>query len=950
MTINDGMNDIDLMGIDDAHIESIIVNSNTTFTLVSVSDQTACAGIVVGNPVTINVSTPPTAEITGDVSLCGSSTVPLNFNLTGTGPFDVTYSSGMGSVTLTAISDGHAEMVTPTGDETFVIESVVDANGCEGTFSGDAVIDFYEELEIINLSENCTFAQDAYIVSFEIIGGEAASYAVNGGSGNLVGNVFTSDEISSNTPYSFTVSDNSTCPSVDVLGVHNCQCLTDPGTMATSLFEYCVTGTVDGTSFHNNDATLEANDLLQYALHDNASNSLGTIFAINATPIFVMMPGMIPGTTYYVSPIVGPDNGSGSIDMGHLCFGVGVGTPIVFHALPQAMISGDAAICSGEAVTLTFNFTTGMPPFDLTYTDGINSVDLEDITDGHTVTVNPTNNTTFSIVSVQDNTAATCEGFGSGIATVDIHEVPLVTNVIHTCNSTNTEYHVSFEISGGDAATYAVTGGAGTLDNTTNIFTSDWMPNGSPYTFAVDDVNACGPTLELGNHVCDCTTETVDMSDETLLVCEDETAIGTYTGTEVLDGDDVFGFVLHDLAGDLIGTVFATNSIPEFTFLPSLTHGTTYYISAIAGNDDGSGFPVLDATLDPCLAIAPGQPVIFTELPTASIMGTASVCEGTSTDLTFNFTGTGPFDVVYTDGTNSINLVNILDGHIETVEPIADVSYSIVSINRSSAPNCNGSIDPSTADITIIDIPEVQNVVVNCNVAGTDYRVTFEIVGGDVSNYFVDGDPGTLSGNVFTSNWMQSGSNFNYEISDGTICDPVVISDIGLCNCTPDIQPNIQVDQSISCPGDANGVLSVTNINGVPPFNFEWSNGGVGAIQDGLNRGMYHVTMTDGNGCISVDSIFMTDPDSITAELFVEPVTCYGENDGTLTVANITGGAGDYTFEINPVSSFIENEYFKLTAGTYTVTISDGLGCTAVQDAVVEEPEPIVVDLSLIHI
>lgn len=947
VTYSDGTTNTILTGIDDAHVEMVTVNTNTTFTLVSVSDQTTCAGMVVGSSVTIDVTTPPTVEITGDVSACGGTTTPLNFALTGNGPFDVVYTNGTTDFTLNGIVDGHSEMITASTNETFVIQSVTDVDGCVGTFSGDAIITFYDVLEVINLSETCNLTNDGYTVSFEIVGGDASSYNITGSGGSLVGNVYTSVEIANNTAYNFTVSDNGPCPSVDLVGLRNCQCTTDPGTIQQTLLEACANGTVDGSTLANGDHTLQINDLLRYALHDNSSNNLGGIFDINETGVFTLMPGMTTGTTYFISPIVGPDNGNGDIDLGHLCFGVAPGAPVIFYDLPQAVINGGAAICSGDPVVLTFNFNAGTGPFDVVYTDGMNQIPLDNISDGHTVTVNPIANTTYSIVSVTDNTSAACAGFGSGIASVTINEIPSISNVTYNCNATNTEYQVSFEISGGDASTYAVTGGLGTLDPMTQIFTSDWLPNGTAYSFEVDDVNGCGPSLESGSHVCDCSTATVNMSTETILLCEDVVATATYTGTEVLDGDDVFGFVLHDLPGSTIGTVFATNTVPEFGFATPLVYGVTYYVSAVVGNDDGSGFPVLDSTLDPCLAIAPGQPVVFTRIPTASLTGDVTLCEGESTDLTFNFTGIGPFDVTYNDGVNNFMLNNILDGHQVTVTPETNSTYTLIDVVQVDAPNCVGTIDPmeDRVSIAVIEIPEVENVMVNCNTAGTDYMVTFDIVGGNPNNYFVNGDPGILTGNTFTSNWMISGTTFTFEVSDGTICTPITISDVGLCNCTPDIKPYISVNENISCPGDADGELMVRNLNGIAPYSFEWSNGGTSTVQSDLSAGMYVVTMTDGNGCISVDSLLFSDPDSIRAEIITEPVSCFGENDGTFTFTNVTGGTGDYDYELDVQSSYIGNEFYKLNAGTYGTTITDALGCTWEGEGTVEEPDQVLIDL-----
>src|SRR5690606_32398217 len=54
-------------------------------------------------------------------------------------------------------------------------------------------------------------------------------------------------------------------------------------------------------------------------------------------------------------------------------------------------------------------------------------------------------------------------------------------------------------------------------------------------------------------------------------------------------------------------------------------------------------------------------------LASANISGNAEICEGESANLTFTFSGNGPFDVVYSDGTSNYNLNGVLDGYIETV-------------------------------------------------------------------------------------------------------------------------------------------------------------------------------------------------------------------------------------------------------------------------------------------
>jgi len=70
----------------------------------------------------------------------------------------------------------------------------------------------------------------------------------------LTGNIFTSDFINNSVAYSFTISDNSGCPSVEVSGVRNCGCSTDAGTMDLSnSIEVCEGTPVAALALHNSD-------------------------------------------------------------------------------------------------------------------------------------------------------------------------------------------------------------------------------------------------------------------------------------------------------------------------------------------------------------------------------------------------------------------------------------------------------------------------------------------------------------------------------------------------------------------------------------------------------------------------------------------------------------------------------------------------------------------------
>ena len=947
VVFTDGTTNTTLTGIMDGATELVTVNTNTTYSIVSLTDITGCPGDIVGSPVEIQVHPTPTATIIGDNTVCGNTDVDLTFNFTGTGPYDVVYSDGTTDFTLTGINDGHTENVNISQSTTYTLVSVEDNNTCTGTVSGSATINHSETLSVINVNETCDASVTGYTVSFEITGGDAGTYNVVG-SGTLTGNTFTSDFISNSVAYSFTILDNSGCPSVVVSGVRNCGCSTEAGTMdLTNPIEVCAGTPVAALSLHQNDEVLVANDILGFVMHDNAGGSLGNIFEINTDGNFNFLPStMTTGITYFISPIAGPDNGVGGIDLGHVCTTISPGVPVTFHATPMGSISGMESICQGDNAIITFNFTEGTAPFDVVYTDGTNNFTLDNIMDNATAAVSPLVNTTFSIVSITDNTGAGCSGTGTGIAAVTINESPVAENIQTTCNNTNTEFQVSFSINLGDPATYTVSG-PGNYDPATNIFTSNFLASGTSYSFEINDVNNCNPFLVEGIHICDCTTETVAMDQNPINVCEGTTAIGSFSGSPVLDGNDAFAFVLHDGSSNQIGTIALVNTVPEFAFNNGLVFGQTYYISAIAGDDDGSGVPILDRTMNPCLQVAVGQPVVFTPIPLINIVGDSTICAGNGHEISFEITGIGPFDVTYTDGSNSFDLTGIDNGHTIPVMPTDTTTYSLVSIQTTDAPNCTGNVFDGVQNVTVnvVERPDTINFITTCNDEGTAYTVSFEITGGNPLLYQVMGSPGRLLGNVFTSDPLTSGDTYYFEVNDGVLCSPVIYTDAVFCKCTPDILPDISVVDPISCPDETDGVLMVVPENGIAPYSFDWSTGDTGTEISGIGTGLYHVTMTDGNGCISTDSIFLTQPEPITAEFEITDVTCFGGNDGRVSFVNVGGGAGDYLFDFDVRTSFIENEFFGMRAGTYVAMVTDGNGCIAEDTVIVTQPEELIVDL-----
>ncbi len=160
------------------------------------------------------------------------------------------------------------------------------------------------------------------------------------------------------------------------------------------------------------------------------------------------------------------------------------------------------------------------------------------------------------------------------------------------------------------------------------------------------------------------------------------------------------------------------------------------------------------------------------------------------------------------------------------------------------------------------------------------------------------------------------------------------------------IEPlEITVDDSnttINCNGETDAVLVATATKGLGGYQYQLEVNGTlqGAPQDSgvfenLGQGTYRIYVTSGIDCTEYSrEVRINEPPLLQAtQGTVTPVTCFGEDDGTLTV-NVTGGEAPYSYSISsePQKAVDSNIFENLAGGTYTVIVQDQNGCQVVVD------------------
>ena len=143
--------------------------------------------------------------------------------------------------------------------------------------------------------------------------------------------------------------------------------------------------------------------------------------------------------------------------------------------------------------------------------------------------------------------------------------------------------------------------------------------------------------------------------------------------------------------------------------------------------------------------------------------------------------------------------------------------------------------------------------------------------------------------------------------------------------------------QDVSCFGGNNGIASISLTPASFPVTYQWNNGGTGNQTNNLIPGTYTVTATNANQCSITGSVTITQPLAavVVDTLIIANVLCNGGNDGSIGV-NASGGMGFYSYSWN--DGGVGNPRQNLSAGNYTVTITDGNGCSTTATGTVGEP------------
>ncbi|MBI2269340.1 MAG: gliding motility-associated C-terminal domain-containing protein [Bacteroidetes bacterium] len=870
--------------------------------VVTVTDANGCLAVS-----TVVITQPTAVAATSSFvnSNCGKPDGSVSVSPTGgTGAYTYTW-SGAASGQTSPATGLLAGSYTAT---------VSDANGCTTTTSATISTQSPGVASIAPTSVKCNGGTDG-TASTSMTGGTPGftyAWAPIGGTGQ------TATGLTAGT-YSVTVTDLNGCTSTATASVTEPTVVT-ASTTATTAICTAATGTATVTS---------GGGTSPYAYLWNANSQTTTTASGLTAGTYSVTVTDFNGCTVVTTATVIGTNGAGAasvaVQSNVLCFG-------------------------GTTGALTANMSGGTSPFTYAWTSSSTAQTATGLTLGsYTVTITDANGCqTVSSGSITEPTAI----FGS------------TTSTDATCGSSNGSATVT---GGGGTGTLTYTWDASANNQTTTTATG--LASGS-YVVTITDGNSCTFTT-------------------TAIVNDIAPGTASVTASTISCNAGNNGSATASVSGSTASS-YTWNSGPTTQTINGLTAGT--YIVTVTDNNGCQMISSVTITEPTAITSATST----TSAPCGTFTGTATVNNGGGTG-SYTFTwSTPPGGTTQTiSGLQpGVYTVTTTDANGCTKVDQANVSNSpapVITSLTALALKCNGDNNGTATvvasggngTLTYVWSNGTSGVTTATGLTAGTYNVSVTDAGGctTVSNVTIT-EPAAITGTInttattcgsangsvtvapaggttpFTYAWSGSASGQTTASATGLSAGIYSVTATDANGCTSSASATVNnlngpvavatLISNITCNGQNNGVLDVSNPSngGTPPFTYLWSgSGGTSTTATNLSADTYTVTVTDFNGCTSTSTATITEPTAITSSTTKVDATC-GNNNGSSTVV-YGGGTGSHTVVWSDAGSQTTDIATGLSVGAYTVTITDGSGCSKTDVvAISNNPSPTISSLT----
>ncbi|MBL7950087.1 MAG: gliding motility-associated C-terminal domain-containing protein, partial [Flavobacteriales bacterium] len=361
------------------------------------------------------------------------------------------------------------------------------------------------------------------------------------------------------------------------------------------------------------------------------------------------------------------------------------------------------------------------------------------------------------------------------------------------------------------------------------------------------------------------------------------------------------------------------------------------------------------ATISDANGCTTSSNVTLTEPTLFSASGIISDFNGSNTSCTD--ANDGSIDLTVTGGAGSNTFIwsgnTGFGATTEDVNSLEPGSYDV------QVTDLNGCV--TVADF-ILEAPQLITLAVtpsshngnNLSCTGADDAAIDLNISGGIGPYTISwSGPDGFTSNTEDISGLSEG-NYQAIITDANGCSATAFTTLTAPTpiATNTVTSNFASGDQISCAGATDGAVDLTISGGTTPYTVAWTDG-VGFTANtedvsGLSAGFYQATITDANGCTVMLGTLLSAPtpidlSAVLSNINGNNVTCDGATDGSIDIT-LSGGTAPYSILWNDGTT--DEDRTNITAGTYSVTITDANACNIAPTYTLTAPATVTVNVT----
>ena len=371
-------------------------------------------------------------------------------------------------------------------------------------------------------------------------------------------------------------------------------------------------------------------------------------------------------------------------------------------------------------------------------------------------------------------------------------------------------------------------------------------------------------------------------------------------------GTPHYAVTWYDASGTYIDSGLAISVCPT---------ASTYYIAKLVNLNCGTNDTLV--LYDTATVTIANPPII--NLDSISPVS----CKGNHDAYIFTSVGGGASPFLYQWNRHSSDTLSILNE--------VDIGLYALIVKDSNA--CSDTLD----DILINEPDSLRDSFSNrqpiCSGAQTGRIIAYTSGGSYPYRYALNGSPYT-SDSIF--NYVSAGTYFIHTI-DAHDCDRY---DTVVLYAPLAISLNIDSIRAVTCAGYHNAAIYCSGAGGSGSLNYVLDSSISNTDGDfaGLTAGIHNLYVTDSLGCsTSIDSIYISSPDSIIINASSLPLNCFGDSTGIISL-HVNGGVSPFLFALNSAGFVSDTIFSGLPAGNYMLVVQDGHLCIDSQSISLSSP------------